>query len=84
MAGWVRLRLHIRRCGTYGCALFQSALPPRRGRGYALPHGEIGLDVIASVGAQRFSEHRSVLELMRSANRTWSSPWPLRRFATST
>jgi len=31
MAGWVRLRLQIRRCGTYGCALFQSALPPRRG-----------------------------------------------------
>ena len=28
-------------------------------------HGEIGLDVIASVGAQRFGEHRSVPEIHR-------------------
>ena len=28
-----------------------------------MPHGEIGLDVIASVGAQRFGEHRSVPEI---------------------
>jgi len=31
-----------------------------------LPHGEIGLDVIASVGAQRFGEHRSVPEIHRA------------------
>jgi hypothetical protein len=63
LAGWVRLRLQIRRCGTYGCALFGRPYRPEEEGGYALPHGEIGLDVIASVGAQRFGEHRSVPEI---------------------
>ena len=66
MAGWVRLRLQIRRCGTYGCALFSRPYRPEEEGGYALPHGEIGLDVIASVGAQRFGEHRSVPEIHRA------------------
>jgi len=66
MAGWVRLRLQIRRCGTCGCALFSRPYRPEEEGGYALPHGEIGLDVIASVGAQRFSEHRSLPEIHRA------------------
>ena len=39
---------------------------PEQEGGYALPHGEIGLEVIASVGAQRFGEHRSVPEIHRA------------------
>ncbi len=62
--GWrLRLRLQIRRCTTYGCTLFGRPYRPEEEGGYALPHGEIGLDVIASVGAQRFGEHRSVPEI---------------------
>ena len=66
LAGWLRLSLQIRRCGTYGCALFGRPYRPEEEGGYALPHGEIGLDVIASVGAQRFGEHRSVPEIHRA------------------
>src|SRR5207244_1765363 len=65
LAGWLRLSLQIRRCASYGCALFGRPYRPEEEGGYALPHGEIGLDVIASVGAQRFGEHRSVPEIHR-------------------
>src|SRR6266568_3915471 len=63
LSGWLRLSLQIRRCTRYGCALFGRPYRPEEEGGYALPHGEIGLDVIASVGAQRFGEHRSVPEI---------------------
>jgi hypothetical protein len=66
LSGWLRLSVQIRRCGTYGCALFGRPYRPEEEGGYALPHGEIGLDVIASVGAQRFGEHRSVPEIHRA------------------
>lgn len=65
LAGWLRLSLQIRRCTTYGCGLFGRPYRPEEAGGYALPHGEIGLDVIASIGAQRFGEHRSVPEIHR-------------------
>ena len=65
-AGWLRLSLQIRRCSTYGCPLFGRPYRPEQEGGYALPHGEIGLEVIASVGAQRFGEHRSVPEIHRA------------------
>lgn len=66
LAGWLRLSLQIRRCTTSGCGLFGRPYRPEDEGGYALPHGEIGLDVIASVGAQRFGEHRSVPEIHRA------------------
>src|SRR5439155_15343366 len=46
--------------------LFGRPYRPEEEGGYALPHGEIGLDVIASVCAQRFGEHRSVPEIHRA------------------
>jgi hypothetical protein len=66
LAGWLRLSLQIRRCTSYGCGLFGRPYRPEEEGGYALPHGEIGLDVIACVGAQRFGEHRSVPEIHRA------------------
>jgi hypothetical protein len=36
---------------------------PEEELGWALPHGEVGLDVIALVGTLRFREHRSVPEI---------------------
>jgi hypothetical protein len=65
-AGWLRLSIQVRRCGTHGCALFRRPYRPEEEGGYALPHGEIGLDVIAAVGALRFGEHRSVPEIHRA------------------
>jgi hypothetical protein len=35
----------------------------RKKAGWALPHGEFGLDVIAAIGEWRFAEHRSVPEM---------------------
>src|SRR6266513_3741333 len=66
LGGWLRLSLQIRRCTRYGCVLFGRPYRPEEEGGYALPHGEIGLDIIASVGAQRFGEHRSVPEIHRA------------------
>src|SRR5713226_2356931 len=64
--GWLRLKVQVRRCCNRGCALFGRPYRPEEEGGYALPHGEIGLDVIAAVGAQRFGEHRSVPEIHRA------------------
>jgi len=65
-AGGLRLSVQVRRCRNRGCALFGRPYRPEEEGNYALPHGEIGLDVIASVGAQRFGEHRSVPEIHRA------------------
>ncbi len=58
-----RLTLRIRRCMTRSCALYRRSYRPEEEGSWALPHGEFGLDVIALVGALRFAEHRSVLEI---------------------
>jgi hypothetical protein len=65
LAGWLRLSLRIRRCTAYECGRFGQPYRPEEEGGYALPHGEIGLDVIACVGALRFGQHRSVPEIHR-------------------
>jgi hypothetical protein len=61
----VRLRLQVRRCVTPGCGQYHRPYRPEEELGWALPHGEFGLDVIALVGALRFREHRSVPEIHR-------------------
>jgi hypothetical protein len=61
----VRLRLQVRRCVRPGCAQYHRPYRPEEELGWALPHGEFGLDVIAVVGALRFREHRSVPEIHR-------------------
>lgn len=58
-----RLTLRIRRCMTSTCALYRHSYRPEEENSWALPHGEFGLDVIALIGALRFAEHRSVLEI---------------------
>jgi hypothetical protein len=63
LAGVYRLILRVRRCITAACPRYQQAYRPEEEGAWALPHGEFGLDVIALVGALRFREHRSVLEI---------------------
>jgi hypothetical protein len=58
-----RLTLRIRRCVTPTCPLYHRPYRPEEEGSWALPHGEFGLDVIALIGALRFAEHRSVLEI---------------------
>ena len=63
LQGLWRLTLVIRRCQTQQCPHYHRAYPPEEEGRWVLPHGEFGLDVIALIGAWRFAEHRSVLEI---------------------
>ena len=63
--GPVRLRLKVRRCENGGCARHHRPYRPEAEGAIALPQHEFGLDVIASVGALRYREHRSVPEIHR-------------------
>jgi hypothetical protein len=63
--GPVHFTLHIRRCQTRGCALYHQPYRPEAEGALALPHAEFGLDVIACVGARRYTEQRSVPEIHR-------------------
>src|SRR5215210_5300726 len=61
--GLYRLTLVVRRCQDPACPLYRRPYRPEEEGGWALPHGEFGLDVIALVGALRYGEHRSVPEI---------------------
>ena len=50
-------------CPTPTCSLYHVRYHPEEEGRWALPHGEFGLDVIALIGAWRFTEHRSVPEM---------------------
>ncbi len=61
--GLYRLTLVVRRCQAPRCPRYHQPYRPEEEGGWALPHGEFGLDVIALVGALRYAEHRSVPEI---------------------
>jgi hypothetical protein len=65
LEGVVRLTLQVRHCITPTCRQYHQPYRPEEELGWALPHGEFGLGVIALVGALRFGEHRSVPEIHR-------------------
>jgi hypothetical protein len=61
--GLLHLTLSVRRCRNPHCALFQQPYRPEAEGALALPHSEVGLEVIALVGALRYAEQRSVPEI---------------------
>ncbi len=61
--GLYRLTLVVRRCQRPGCPVYRHPYRPEEEGGWALPHGEFGLDVIALIGQLRYAEHRSVPEI---------------------
>lgn len=63
LKGIVRLVMKIRRCHNLKCAFFLRPMRPESELGMALPAAEIGLDVIAFVGALRYQEHKSIPEI---------------------
>lgn len=63
--GVLGLTLTIRRCHNPACTACKRPFRPEAEGRYALPHHEVGLDVIALVGALRYAEHRSVPEIHR-------------------
>ena len=50
-------------CPTPTCPRYHVRYHPEEEGRWALPHGEFGLDVIATIGTWRFVEHRSVPEM---------------------
>jgi hypothetical protein len=63
LEGLVHLTLQIRRCPNRACALYQRPYRPEEEGALVLPKGEFGLDVIALIGALRYTEHRSIPEI---------------------
>jgi hypothetical protein len=61
--GLVHLTSKIRRCQTTTCPLYHRPYRPEEEGGWALPHGEFGLDVIAWIGTRRYAGHRTVPEI---------------------
>jgi hypothetical protein len=61
--GLVHLTLVVRRCRNGACALYKRAYRPEEEGRWARPQAEVGLDVVALVGALRYGEHRSVPEI---------------------
>jgi hypothetical protein len=64
--GLYDLVLVVRLCRDPACPQYHRPYRPEEEGGWALPHGEFGLDVIALVGALRYAEHRSVPEIHRA------------------
>jgi len=64
--GLYALTLVVRLCREPTCPRYRRPYRPEEEGGWALPHGEFGLDVIALVGALRYGEHRSVPEIHRA------------------
>jgi hypothetical protein len=74
LAGLMGLRLKVRRCHNEQCSRhLQPYRPEAEGR-YVLPQHEFGLDVIALIGALRYSEHLSVPELHQRLVGEYSLP----------
>ncbi|WP_088258478.1 transposase [Fimbriiglobus ruber] len=63
LAGITRLHLTVRRCHQYGCVARRRPYRPEAGGASVLPRHEFGLDVIALIGALRYTEHRSIPEI---------------------
>jgi hypothetical protein len=61
--GPVHFTVKVRRCQARTCALYHRPYRPEEEGGWALPHGEFGLDVIAWIGRPRFVAHQTVPEL---------------------
>lgn len=54
-----RLTLNAYRCRNKPCPRFHEPTRPEEEGGWALPHGQFGLDVIALVGTLRYQQQRS-------------------------
>ncbi len=63
LEGLWQLRVVMCQCPTPTCSRYHVRYHPEEEGRWALPHGEFGLDVIALIGAWRFTEHRSVPEM---------------------
>ncbi len=63
LSGLWKLTLVVRQCIQPNCPRFHQPYRPEEEGGWALPHGEFSLEVIALIGQWRFRDHRSVPEM---------------------
>ena len=61
--GICHLILKIRWCHNRTCTRYHRGYRPEEEGGWALPHGEFGLDVIAQIGLLRYTHHQSIPEI---------------------
>src|SRR3954447_7996581 len=61
--GPVRFTVKVRRWQTRTCPCYHRPYRPEEEGGWALPHSEFGLDVIAWLGIQRYTAHQTIPEL---------------------
>ena len=69
LQGVTRLTLKVHRCRNAECSRFHQPTRPEEEGGWALPHGEFGLDVIALVGALRYQQQRSIPQIHEELRR---------------
>lgn len=58
-----RLTVKVYRCRNQTCSRYHQPTRPEEEGGWALPHGEFGLDVIALVGMLRYQQRRSIPQI---------------------
>src|SRR3989442_783509 len=63
LQGVYALTLKLYRCQNRECPRFHQLCRPEEEGGWALPHGEFGLDVIALVGTLRYQQQRSIPQI---------------------
>ena len=63
LQGVTRLTLKVYRCRNGQCRRFHQPTRPEEEGGWALPHGEFGLDVIALVGTLRYQQQHSIPQI---------------------
>ncbi len=63
LQGVTRLILKVYQCRNTACPCFHQVYRPEEEGGWALPHGEFGLDVIALVGTLRYQQQRSLPQI---------------------
>jgi hypothetical protein len=61
--GVSRLTVKVYQCPNPECPRFHQVCRPEEEGGWALPHGEFGLDVIALVGGLRYQQQRSIPQI---------------------
>lgn len=69
LIGVTRLTLKVYRCRNQECPRFHQPTRPEEEGGWALPHGEFGLDVIALVGVLRDQQQRSIPQIHEELQR---------------
>jgi hypothetical protein len=63
LQGVYRLRVKVYQCLAPACPRFHQVCRPEEEGGWALPHGEFGLDVIALIGMLRYQQQRSIPQI---------------------